>query len=189
MAFLSVVAPVDSRGGPRGRLYMLAEPAGAQFTEQALVIQNAGLAFSQQGAQLTLPLFALALALADSGNHFPNAERPRTHDDDSQNGCRPGNSDRRSQRGSCSARRCRSGRVEVEFQPDPGPGQVQKTQETMGVFVVAGGHAPPLLEPAEALFHGIARLVSFRVVGLGIRAPFRASMPCCSSQARKASPS
>ena len=35
------------------------------------------------------------------------------------------------------------GRVEVGFQPDPGLCQVQKTQETMGVFVVAGGHAPP----------------------------------------------
>ena len=41
----------------------------------------------------------------------------------------------------------------------------------MSVFVVAGGHAPPPLEPAEAPFHGLARLVSFRVVGLGIRAP------------------
>ena len=41
----------------------------------------------------------------------------------------------------------------------------------MGVFVIAGGHAPPPLEPAEAPFHGIARLIPFRVVGPGVRAP------------------
>ena len=32
----------------------------------------------------------------------------------------------------------------------------------MGVWGVAGGHAPPVREPAEA---------PFRVVGLGVRAP------------------
>ena len=58
------------------------------------------------------------------------------------------------------------GRVELGFQPDPSPCQVQKTQATMRVFVVAGGHAAPPLEPAEALFHSVAR-----VVGRGIRAP------------------
>ena len=62
-------------------------------------------------------------------------------------------------------------RVEVGFQPDPGPGQVQKTQETMGVFVIAGGHTAPLFEPAEAPFDGVTRLVPFRVVRLGVRAP------------------
>ena len=74
---------------------------------------------------------------------------------------------------SCSPA-CRShrlGRVEVGFQTDPGSCQVQQTQEMMGVFVVAGGHATPPLEPAKAPFHGIARLVSFRVVGLGVRVP------------------
>lgn len=34
-----------------------------------------------------------------------------------------------------------------------------------------GGHAPPAFEPAGAPFHGVARLLSFRVVGLGVRAP------------------
>ena len=41
----------------------------------------------------------------------------------------------------------------------------------MGVFVIAGGHAAPLFEPADAPFDGVARLVPFRVVGLGVRAP------------------
>ena len=41
----------------------------------------------------------------------------------------------------------------------------------MGVWGVAGGHAPPVLEPAEAPFHGLARRVPFRVVGLGVQAP------------------
>ncbi len=35
----------------------------------------------------------------------------------------------------------------------------------------ACGHAPPPLEPAEAPFNGIARLVPFGVVGPGVRAP------------------
>ena len=34
----------------------------------------------------------------------------------------------------------------------------------MGVLVVAGGHAPPVLEPANAALHGIARRVPFRVM-------------------------
>ena len=41
----------------------------------------------------------------------------------------------------------------------------------MCVFVVVGGHAPPVLEPAEAPFHSVARLVSFRGVGLGVQTP------------------
>ena len=63
------------------------------------------------------------------------------------------------------------GRVDVGFQPDPGPGQVQKTPAKMGVFVIAGGRAPPPLEPAESPFDGIARLVPFGVVRPGVRAP------------------
>ena len=41
----------------------------------------------------------------------------------------------------------------------------------MRVWVLAGGHAAPALEPAEAPFNDIARLVPFRVVGLGVRTP------------------
>ena len=42
----------------------------------------------------------------------------------------------------------------------------------MRVFVIAGGYAAPVFEPADAPFHGVARLVPFRVVvGLRIRAP------------------
>ena len=41
----------------------------------------------------------------------------------------------------------------------------------MRVFVVAGGHAVPWFEPADAPFYGLARLVPFRVVGLGVQAP------------------
>ena len=41
----------------------------------------------------------------------------------------------------------------------------------MCVFVVASGHAPLVLELAEAPFHGVARLVPFRVVGLGVQTP------------------
>ena len=41
----------------------------------------------------------------------------------------------------------------------------------MGVFVIAGGHAAPLFEPADAPFNGVARRVPFRVVGLGRGAP------------------
>ena len=41
----------------------------------------------------------------------------------------------------------------------------------MCVLIVAGGHAPPVREPAEAPFHRLARRVPFRVVGLGVRAP------------------
>ena len=63
------------------------------------------------------------------------------------------------------------GPVGVGFQPDPSCRQVQKTQELMRVFVIASGHAPPPLEPADAPFHGVARLVLFQGVGLGVRAP------------------
>ena len=41
----------------------------------------------------------------------------------------------------------------------------------MGVFVVAGGHASPPLEPAEAAFHRVARRVRLRVARLGIQTP------------------
>ena len=63
------------------------------------------------------------------------------------------------------------GSVDVGFQPDPGPGQIQKAQVMMCVLVVAGGHAPPVLEPADTPFHGVARPVPFRVVGPGVHAP------------------
>ena len=49
------------------------------------------------------------------------------------------------------------GRVGLGFQPDPSCCQVQETQEPLLVFVVAGGHAAPLFEPADAPFHGLAR--------------------------------
>ena len=68
------------------------------------------------------------------------------------------------------------GSVDLFLHPDPGPGQVQKTQETMCIFVVAGSHAAPVLEPADAPFHGVARLVPFRGVGLGFRRRPRAGM-------------
>ena len=62
-----------------------------------------------------------------------------------------------------------------------------------GAYWVAGGHALLSLEPAEAPFHRVARLVSFRVVGLGFgrrrRAGRTALMPRGASHARKASPS
>ena len=35
------------------------------------------------------------------------------------------------------------------------------------VLVIAGGHAAPVFEPIGAPFPGVARLVPFRVVGLG----------------------
>ena len=38
------------------------------------------------------------------------------------------------------------------------------------MFVVASSHAAPWFESAEAPFHGLARLVPFRVVGLGVQA-------------------
>ena len=63
----------------------------------------------------------------------------------------------------------------------------------MRVQVIARGHAPPALEPAEAPFHGVARRVPFRVVRLGFvrrdRAGMRVSQPCGTRHARKASPS
>ena len=40
----------------------------------------------------------------------------------------------------------------------------------MYVFIVASGHAPPPFEPADAPFHGVARLVPFRFVRLGVQA-------------------
>ena len=40
----------------------------------------------------------------------------------------------------------------------------------MGILIVAGGHAPPVLEPAEAPFHGVTRFVRFLVVELGVPA-------------------
>ena len=62
----------------------------------------------------------------------------------------------------------------------------------MGIFVIAGGHAAPLFEPADAPFDGVARLVPFRVVGLGgfvrpFRAGMTASVPRCASHMRKPS--
>ena len=62
------------------------------------------------------------------------------------------------------------GRVGLGFQPEPSRHQVQKTQEPLRVFVVASGHAAPLFESADAPFHGLTRLVPFRVVGLGVQA-------------------
>ena len=41
----------------------------------------------------------------------------------------------------------------------------------MRVFVIAGSHAPPALEPANAPFRGVARLVPFPRAELGVRAP------------------
>ena len=41
----------------------------------------------------------------------------------------------------------------------------------MCAFVVASGHAPPVLEPGDAPFHHVARLVLFRVMGLGVQTP------------------
>ena len=38
-------------------------------------------------------------------------------------------------------------------------------------MVIAGGHAAPWFEPAEAPFDGVARRVPFRVAGPGVRAP------------------
>ena len=37
----------------------------------------------------------------------------------------------------------------------------------MRVLIIAGSHAPPPFETAEAPFHGVARRVPFRVAGLG----------------------
>ena len=45
----------------------------------------------------------------------------------------------------------------------------KKPQITMGVLIVAGGHAPPPLEPAAAACPGVARRVPFRGVRLGVR--------------------
>ena len=41
----------------------------------------------------------------------------------------------------------------------------------MDILLIAGRHAPTPFEPAQAACHGGARLVPFRVVGLGVRAP------------------
>ena len=41
----------------------------------------------------------------------------------------------------------------------------------MRVWGIAGRHAPPPLEPAEAPFPGVARRIPFRVVGPRVRAP------------------
>ena len=57
------------------------------------------------------------------------------------------------------------------MQPNPSLGQVRKTQEPMRVWAIAGGHAVPALEPAAAPSDGVARLVRFQIVGLGVRAP------------------
>ena len=62
------------------------------------------------------------------------------------------------------------GRVGLGFQPKPSRRQVQKTQAPLRVFVVASGHAAPWFEFVEAPFHGLARRVPFRVVGLGVQA-------------------
>ena len=64
----------------------------------------------------------------------------------------------------------------------------------MGVFVVAGGHASPPLEPAEAAFHRVARRVRLRGVGLGVRAPLPGrndglGAPLCQPRVEGASPS
>ena len=63
------------------------------------------------------------------------------------------------------------GRVGLGFQPEPSRRQVPKTQAPLRVLVVAGGHAAPWFEAAEAPCHGLARRVPFRVVGLGVQAP------------------
>ena len=65
----------------------------------------------------------------------------------------------------------RLGRVEVGWPPDPSSCQVQKTQAPSRVWVIAGGHAAPALEPDKAPCHGVARRVPFRIVGPGVRAP------------------
>ena len=58
------------------------------------------------------------------------------------------------------------------MQPDLGPCQVQKTQEPLRVWVIAGGYAAPAFEPADAPFNGVARRVRYRSgSGLGVRAP------------------
>ena len=41
----------------------------------------------------------------------------------------------------------------------------------MCVFVATGGHAPPVFEPADTAFYGVARLVPFRGVELGFWVP------------------
>lgn len=41
----------------------------------------------------------------------------------------------------------------------------------MRIFVIAGSHALPAFEPTDTPFRGVARLVSFRVMELGVRAP------------------
>lgn len=41
----------------------------------------------------------------------------------------------------------------------------------MGVWIVAGGHAPLLLEPAEAAFNRVARRVRLWGAGWGIPVP------------------
>ena len=65
----------------------------------------------------------------------------------------------------------RLGRVGLGLQPEPSRRQVPKTQAPLRVLVVAGGHAAPWFEAAEAPCHGLARRVPFRVVGLGVQAP------------------
>ena len=79
------------------------------------------------------------------------------------------------------------------FQSDPSCRQVQKTQATRHLFAIAGGHAPPPLEPTEAPFSSVARQVPFRVAGRGfacrLRAAMTASTSCGARPARKASPS
>ena len=81
--------------------------------------------------------------------------------------------------GSCAGEpsfaECRTGhalgRVGLGLQPDPSCRQVQKTQESLRVFVVAGGRTVPWFEPADAPFHGIVCLVPFRVIGIQVPAP------------------
>ena len=83
--------------------------------------------------------------------------------------------------------RCWLGSVDVGFQPDPSRRHIQKTQGR--VLVVAGGHAAP----TDAPFHGVARRVPFRSMGLGFmrrhRAGMTALMSRCACQARQASQS
>ena len=63
------------------------------------------------------------------------------------------------------------GCVGVGLQPAPSRRQVRKTRAPRRVWAVAGSHAAPVFELAEAPCPGVARRGTFRVAGLGVRAP------------------
>ena len=63
------------------------------------------------------------------------------------------------------------GCVGVGLQPAPSRRQVRKIQAPRRVGAVAGSHAAPVFELTEAPCPGVARRGTFRVAGLGVRAP------------------